>query len=465
MATPSRTPRTIALIVASALFMQNMDSAVIAVALPTIAQNFGADPLRMNLALTAYMLALAVFIPASGYAADRFGAKRVFLAAIFVFTLASLLCGASQSLAQLVAARVVQGAGGAMMVPVGRLLLLRATPKHEMVSAMAWLTMPALLGPVMGPPLGGLIVTLSSWRWIFMINLPVGLVGAALVWRFIADEPPAGAPVLDVLGQVLAGLAVAGIVAGVEFAGRGIVDRVVEVAILGTGVVAGILYGFHMRRVARPALELRLFRIPTFGIAVAAGTLFRLGVGAMPFLIPMALQLGLGLSAAAAGAITFVNGLGALAMKPAARPVLRRFGFRTTLAVNALFSALGIAACALFAPGTPVALIYAVLLLGSFLRSLEFTAFNTLAYADIEPRRMSQATSLYSTVQQISLTLGVAMGAAALEFSVRLGGHAQPESGDFRVAFLVVAGASALAAPLCLWLRRDAGAEVSGHRA
>jgi EmrB/QacA subfamily drug resistance transporter len=458
-----RAPRTIALIVASALFMQNMDSAVIAVALPAIAENFDADPLRMNLALTAYMLALAMCIPASGWAADRFGAKRVFLAAIGLFTLASLLCGASQSLAQLVAARMLQGGAGAMMVPVGRLLLLRATPKNELLNAMAWLTVPALMGPVLGPPLGGLIVTFTSWRWIFGLNLPVGMVGAALVWRFIPDEPPAGHAVLDVPGMVLTALSLAGFVAGIETVGRGIVPVWVTWALLGVGALAAGVYALHMRRVARPALELRLARIPTFGLSMAAGTLFRLGVGAMPFLIPMTLQLGLGLSAAAAGAITFVNGLGALLMKPAARPVLRRFGFRRVLGVNALVSSLGIAACAVFAPGTPLWVIYAVLLVGSFLRSLEFTAFNTLAYADIPARSMSQATSLYSTVQQLSLTLGVAIGAGALEFSVRVGGHTHPEPDDFALAFLVVAAASALAAPLCWFLAKDAGQEVSGH--
>lgn len=458
------TPRRTALIVATALFMQNLDSSVIATALPTMAAGFQADPVRMSLALTSYMLGLAAFIPASGWAADRFGPKRVFQAAIGIFALASLLCGASQTLAQLVAARLLQGAGGAMMVPVGRLLLLRATPKAELVNAMAWLTMPALLGPVLGPPIGGFIVTFASWRWIFALNLPVGLLGTLLVRRFIDDVRPAAHATLDLIGLALCSVGLAVMVAGFETLGRGIVPPSVTAGLLAAGAGLFVLYGLHMRRTVRPVLELRLLRLPSFGIAVYAGTLFRFGIGAMPFLLPMMLQLGLGMSAAASGLITLANGVGALAMKPVARPVLRRFGFRATLTVNGMLSAGGIALCALVRVGTPIGVLYAVLAGGSFLRSLEFTAFNTLAYADIPSRRMSQATTLYSTVQQVSLTLGVGIGAGALEMAMAVSGRHAPAIGDFSVAFLAVAVLSALAAPLCLLLPGGAGQEVSGHR-
>jgi EmrB/QacA subfamily drug resistance transporter len=458
------TPRRTALIVATALFMQNLDSSVIATALPTMAESFGADPVRMSLALTAYMLGLSVFIPASGWAADRFGAKRVFLAAIGVFTLSSMLCGISATLGQLVGARLLQGAGGAMMVPVGRLLLLRATPKAELVNAMAWLTMPALLGPVLGPPVGGFIVTFVSWRWIFALNLPVGLLGVLLVRRFIEDVRPTVHATLDLVGLGLCSVGLAVMVAGIETLGRNIVAPSVTAALLAVASVLFALYWLHMRRTVRPVLELRLMRMPSFGIAVIAGTLFRFGIGAMPFLLPMAMQLGLGMSAAASGMITLANGVGALAMKPVARPVLRRFGFRTTLGVNGLLSAAGIAMCALFHVGTPVWVLYLVLAGGSFLRSLEFTAFNTLAYADIPSRRMSQATTLYSTIQQVSLTLGVGVGAGALEAAMAFSGRQAPAIADFSMAFLVVGGLSALAPPLCLMLPRTAGAEVSGHR-
>ncbi len=458
------TPRRTALIVATALFMQNLDSSVIATALPTMARSFDADPVRMSLALTAYMLGLSVFIPASGWAADRFGAKRVFLVAIGVFTLSSLLCSASATLPQLVASRLLQGAGGAMMVPVGRLLLLRSTPKSDLVNAMAWLTMPGLLGPVLGPPVGGFIITFVSWRWIFVLNLPVGLLGLVLVAKFIEDIRPRENAHLDLLGLGLCSVALALLVAGFETVGRGIVAPWVTWSLLGTSALLFAIYWHHMVRTVRPVLEFRLMRLPSFGVAVTAGTLFRFGIGAMPFLLPMTMQLGMGMSAAASGMITLANGVGALAMKPVARPVLRRFGFRGTLIVNALLSAFGIALCSLFHVGTPVWVLYAVLTVGSFMRSLEFTAFNTLAYADMNARRMSQATSLYSTVQQVSLTLAIGVGSGALEVAMHISGHAAPTMADFSTAYLVVAGLSVLAVPLCLTLPRDAGAEVSGHR-
>jgi EmrB/QacA subfamily drug resistance transporter len=458
------TPRRTALIVATALFMQNLDSSVIATALPVIAADFAVDAVRMSLALTSYMLGVAAFIPASGWAADRFGAKRIFLAAIMLFTIASALCGLSRSLPQLAGARFAQGAAGAMMVPVGRLLLLRATPKSQLVGAMAWLTTPALLGPVLGPPVGGAIATFADWRWIFGLNLPVGLVGLVLVARHIEEVPALSRAKLDAVGLGLSALALALLVAGIETVGRFILPAAVPWALLAAAGGLGWLYWRHMRRTARPVLELRLMANRSFAVSVHAGTLFRLGIGALPFLLPMALQLGLGMSAAAAGAITLANGVGALSMKPAARPVLRRFGFRTTLAVNGALSAAGIAACAVFSPATPLWVLYAVLAGGSFLRSLEFTAFNTLAYADIPARRMSQATTLYSTIQQVSLTLGVGVGAGALEAAMAMSGRHAPAAADFAAAFLLVAAVSALAAPLCLRLPRGAGAEVSGHR-
>ncbi len=458
------TSRRTALIVATALFMQNLDSSVIATALPVMAQSFDADPVRMSLALTSYMLGVAVFIPASGWAADRYGAKRVFLAAIFLFTLASLLCGISNTLPQLVAARLLQGAGGAMMVPVGRLLMLRATLKAELVNAMAWLTMPGLLGPVLGPPVGGFIVTFVSWRWIFVLNLPVGLLGLVLVKLFIEDVRPRAHAHLDLVGLGLCSVALLLLVAAFETVGRGIVARWITWSLMGSALLLFALYWRHMLRTVRPVLELRLMRVPSFGVSVYAGTLFRFGIGALPFLLPMALQLGMGMSAAASGMITLANGVGSLAMKPMARPVLRALGFRTTLVLNALLSAVGIGLCALFQVGTPVWVLYAVLASGSFIRSLQFTAFNTLAYADMGPRRMSQATTLYSTVQQISLTLAIGVGSGALEIAMRLSGHTAPQMADFQVAFLAVAAFSGLAAPLSLALPGNAGAEVSGHR-
>ena len=443
--------------------MQNLDGTVVATALPAMARAFGSDPLRMNVALTSYLLSLAVFIPVSGWMADRFGARSVFRAAIGVFTVGSILCGLSESLLTLVAARVVQGIGGAMMVPVGRLVLLRSVAKSELVAAMAWLTTPALIGPLVGPPLGGFLVTYANWRWIFFINVPIGLLGIALVSRYVQDfrEPALGR--LDWTGLLWSGLALACLMFGFELAGRGMLGGGLVVGLIGVGVVSASLYVRHARRRPDPLLDLTLFRIPTFAVSVSAGSLFRVGVGAVPFLLPLMFQLGFGQTAAQSGAITFAAAIGAIMMKPAAQWTLRRFGFRATLIWNAAMAAVLLGAMGLFRATWPLAPVYAVLIAGGFLRSLQFTAYNTIAYADIPRSRMSAATSLYSTMQQLSLTFGITIGAAVLELATIAGGRAGPSPWDFSVAFMVVALLSLVAAPLAMRLPASAGDEMSGH--
>ena len=443
--------------------MQNLDGTVVATALPAMARAFGSDPLRMNVALTSYLLSLAVFIPVSGWMADRFGARSVFRAAIGVFTVGSILCGLSESLLTLVAARVVQGIGGAMMVPVGRLVLLRSVAKSELVAAMAWLTTPALIGPLVGPPLGGFLVTYANWRWIFFINVPIGILGMALVSRYVQDfrEPSLGR--LDWTGLAWSGLALACLMFGFELAGRGMLGGGLVIGLIGAGAVSAWLYVRHARRRPDPLLDLTLFRIPTFAVSVSAGSLFRVGVGAVPFLLPLMFQLGFGRTAAQSGAITFAAAIGAIMMKPVAQYTLRRFGFRDTLVWNAAMAAVLLGAMGLFRPAWPLALVYAVLIAGGFLRSLQFTAYNTIAYADIPRSRMSAATSLYSTMQQLSLTFGITVGAAVLELATAAGGRAGPSPWDFSVAFMVVAVLSLVAAPLAMQLPASAGDEMSGH--
>jgi len=454
--------RLTALIVACALFMQNLDSTVIATALPTMARAFGADPLHMNVALTSYLLSLAVFIPASGWVADRFGARDVFRAAIAIFTVGSVLCGRADSLGFLVFARVFQGLGGAMMVPVGRLVLLRSVAKSELVSAMAWLTMPALIGPVVGPPLGGLIVTYASWRWIFDINVPIGIIGVILVSLFIKDIREPRPDKFDGFGLLLSGVCLASLMAGLETAGRALGPGWLTWALFAVGLVAGWLYAWHARRHPHPVLDLGLMRLPSFGVSVVGGTLFRIGIGAVPFLLPLMLQLGFGESAAQSGMITFASSAGAIIMKPATQFALRLLGFRDTLVANGVLSAVLLGLMAAFRPSWPVSGIYAVLLVGGFFRSLQFTAYNTLAYADIPRERMSAATSLYSTFQQLSLTLGISAGAGILEITTALSHRSLPAIADYSVAFLVVAAVSLVAAPISLLMPRDVGEELSG---
>ena len=456
--------RLTALIVACALFMQNLDSTVIATALPAMARTFGADPLHMNLALTSYLLSLAVFIPASGWVADRYGTRTVFRAAIAIFTVGSVLCGRADSLPFLIFARVFQGIGGAMMVPVGRLVLLRSVSKSQLVAAMAWLTMPAMVGPVVGPPLGGFIATYTSWRWVFDINVPIGVLGIVLVSRYIADvrEPPPGR--FDTTGLLLSGLGLSGLMFGLETLGRRLVDPAVTAVLLGGGAACAAGYVFYSRRRASPLLDLSLIRLPTFGVSVLSGTLTRVGIGAIPFLLPIMLQVGFGWSPVESGLVTFASSAGALVMKAAAQTALRRFGFRRVLFWNGITSAVMVAAIGAFRPGWPLWAFYAVLLVGGFFRSLQFTAFNTIAYAEVVRTRMSAATSLYSTVQQLSLTLGITLGALTLETTAHLAGHERPVPADFTVAFLLVAGIMMLAVPTTLMMPADAGAEMSGAR-
>jgi EmrB/QacA subfamily drug resistance transporter len=418
----------------------------------------------MNVALTSYLLSLAVFIPASGWIADRYGARSVFRAAIAVFTVGSVMCGRADSLAFLVGARVLQGIGGAMMVPVGRLVLLRTAAKQELVAAMTWLTVPALLGPVLGPPVGGFIVTYFSWRWIFDINVPIGILGIFLVSIFVEEvrEPPRGR--FDGVGLLLSGVALSALMFGLETAGRGVVPRDLTEAMIGVGLVAIAGYLLHAWHHPAPLLDLSLMRLPCFGVALSAMMPFRIGIGAIPFLLPMMLQVGFGDSAVQSGMITFASSAGALVMKPATQRALRLFGFRDTLVWNGVISAAMIAICAAFRPTWPAAAIYAALLIGGFFRSLQFTAYNTLAYGDVPRARMSAATSLYVTCQQLAAVLGISAGAVALEISMDMAGRALPDPIDFSHAFLVVALFTLSAAPIALLMPRNAGDDLTGRR-
>jgi EmrB/QacA subfamily drug resistance transporter len=460
---PARRSRLIPYVVACALFMENLDSTVLATALPEIARSLGESPLHLNLAITSYLLSLAIFIPVSGWIADRFGARRVFCLAIIVFTLGSISCGFAQSFWGLVASRVVQGLGGAMMVPVGRLVLLRSVAKTELVAALALVTIPALIGPIVGPPLGGFITTYLSWRWIFWINIPIGIAGVTLALILFEQVREEYVPPFDWRGFVLAATGLAGVMMGFETIGRGLLPTAAVAALVVAGVAALTLYVRHARRRAHPVLDLGLLRIGTFRAAVLGGFIFRIGIGAIPFLLPLLLQLGFGMNPLQSGLLTFAAAVGALTMKMAARRILRHFGFRNVLIVNALISAVSIGACAFFDVATPGAVILAVLLLGGFFRSLEFTSINALAYSDVPRERMSRATSFASVGQQLSLSVGVGLGALILHVVVGLRGAEGAAAQDFAPAFLIVAGISASAALVFWRLPSDAGAEVSGR--
>ena len=456
--------RTVALIIASALFMEQLDITVLTTALPTMARSFHVPPVHMSAALTSYLLGLAIFIPASGYFADRFGARRVFRLAILVFTLGSVLCGQSRNLPMLVAARLFQGTGGAMMVPVGRLVLLRSVAWEDMVDAMSWFTVPALLGPVVGPPLGGFIVTYLSWRWIFYLNIPFGILGIYLATRFIGDvaEPDPGR--FDLGGFILSSVALSCLMYGLEMTSRGGGALRVTGPILAVGLATGLAYARHARRAGNPILDFRLMKVPCFGISVVSGSLTRITGGALPFLLPMMMQLGFGYSAARSGMITVTSALGTFLMKLLTAPILRRFGFRSTLIWNGVIATSFLALCAAFRPGWPLAAIYAVLLVGGFFQSLQFNALNTVAYADVPPSRMSAATSFYATFQQMMLSTGICVSAGFLALAMAANGHPSPRLPDFSVAFLGVTAITFFASPICARLPGDAGAAMTGPR-
>jgi EmrB/QacA subfamily drug resistance transporter len=393
--------------------------------------------------------------------ADRFGARTVFRMAIVVFTIGSAACGFAESLFDFVAFRIVQGMGGAMMVPVGRLVILRSVPKAELISALAWLTIPALMGPVLGPPLGGFITTVFDWRWIFWINIPIGLLGFLLATRYIENFREESVPPLDIKGFFLSGIGLAGVAFGFTTIGQGLFPQEVVFGLIAVGITSCWLYVRHARKIPNPLLDLNLLKIDTFYASIVGGFLFRIGVGASPFLLPLFLQLGFGMTPLQSGMLTFATAVGAIAMKTTAAPILRRIGFKRVLVWNAVISALFIAAASLFTAATPSAVIIAVLLVGGFFRSLEFTAVNSLAYADIDDTEMSKATSFASVGQQLSMSAGVAVGALVLEFE-RMG-RDTPDvvASDFPAAFLVVAAFAASSAFVFLRLPKTAGSSLA----
>lgn len=455
--------RIVPLTVACALFMENTDSTVIATSLPVIAADLGQDPIALKLAVTSYLVSLAVFIPISGWMADRFGARTIFRAALVVFMAGSIACAMSSTLGQFVAARFLQGLGGAMMVPVGRLVILRTTPKPELVGALAYLTIPALVGPVIGPPLGGFITTYFDWRWIFFINIPIGLLGlvlATLYFENIKEEDP---PPLDLLGFLLLAPGLAALMLGFASGGRHLLPLWLSAAcVIGGGILVTVAL-LRARRLAHPVVKLQLLALPTFRASVFSGTLFRVGVGAIPFLLPLMLQLGFGLNPFQSGLLTLASAAGALFMKALAKAILRRFGFRKVLLANGLIAAAFIASTGLFTPHTPIVVMLVVLLTGGLFRSLQFTALNAIAFADVPNRDMSYATSLTGVAQQLSLSIGVAIGAGVLEWASLRDANADIAAADFAPAFFVVALISATSVLILRGLPKDAGAELSGH--
>ncbi|MER8981926.1 DHA2 family efflux MFS transporter permease subunit [Mesorhizobium sp. M0870] len=456
--------RRVALIVAIAFFMQLLDSTIISTSLPQMGASFGVSPVAMSIGITVYMLTMAVFVPLSGWLADRFGARNIFLLAIVLFTLASLACGLSQTLTQFVAARVVQGLGSALMTPVGRILVLRNASKSELLNATALITWPALFAPVVGPVLGGFITTYLSWHWNFFINIPLGVIGLSLVARFIPGDREADPKPLDWPGFFLTSAGLALLLYGLERIAHP-EDGVLPTALL---IVAGIVIGWlavrHLRRAPHPLLDLSSFKVLTFAIStLAAGTIFRVAINATPFLLPLLFQVGFGLSPVDAGLMILAYFLGNLGMKTVTTPTLRRFGFRSVMVVNGIIASASIMACGAISPQTPQALVVALMLIAGLTRSMQFTALNTLAFADIDAAQRSSAATLSSMLQQVAMLFGVAVAAAILNLSQIVRDRPALDLLDFRIAFLAIGAIGLVAALRFLVLPPSAGAEVSGH--
>ncbi|WP_095091430.1 DHA2 family efflux MFS transporter permease subunit [Mesorhizobium sophorae] len=456
--------RRVALIVAIAFFMQLLDSTIISTSLPQMGASFGVPAVAMSIGITVYMLTMAVFVPLSGWLADRFGARNIFLLAIILFTLASLACGFSQNLTQFVAARVVQGLGSALMTPVGRILVLRNASKSELLNATALITWPALFAPVVGPVLGGFITTYLSWHWNFFINIPLGVIGLALVARFIPGDRDANPKPLDWPGFFLTSAGLACLLYGLERIAHPEDGVLPTVALIAFGVAIGWLAVRHLRRAPHPLLNLSSFKVLTFAIStLAAGTNFRVAINATPFLLPLLFQVGFGLSPVDAGMMILAYFLGNLGMKTVTTPTLRRFGFRSVLVVNGLIASASIMACAAISPQTPQALVILLMLIAGLSRSMQFTALNTLAFADIDAAQRSSAATLSSMLQQVAMLFGVAVAAAILNLSQIARDRPALDLVDFRIAFLAIGAIGLVAALRFLALPPGASAEVSGH--
>ncbi|EMC8496584.1 MFS transporter [Klebsiella pneumoniae] len=453
-----------ALLVAGAFFMEFLDGTVIATALPDMARDFGVTAVELNIGISAYLITLAVLIPASGWIADRFGARAIFTLALAIFTLASVFCGLSTEVHIFVAMRILQGVGGALMVPVGRLAVLRTTPKHQLIKAIATLTWPALVAPIIGPPLGGFITRYASWHWIFFINVPLGLAAIILSLRIIPDIRETERRSFDLSGFITTSVAMVSLVTAMERLG----DRQPQIwptlalAALGFGC---LLYSIrHFRRAAAPMVRLDALQVPTFRVTMYGGSLFRASISAVPFLLPLLFQVGFGMDPFHSGLLVLAVFVGNLTIKPATTPLIRWLGFRRLLLINGALNVCSLLACALLTPQTPVWAIMLILYLGGVFRSIQFTGVSTLAFADVPAAQMSDANTLFSTASQLAVGLGITLGAIGIRLGEQVSDwlHLTELPGiSFRLSFVFIALICLVGMIDSLHLAKTAGSSVS----
>ncbi len=449
------------LIIGCALFMEWLDATAVLTALVSIAESFSEPSVRMNLVVSLYLLAVAIFLPMGSWLAERYGPRRVFIVAIGLFITSSLACALSTNLQQLCASRFLQGAAGSMMLPVGQMILVRWAGKKHLLQAMTFLTLPALLGPAIGPPVGGILVTWLSWHWIFLINIPIGLIGLFFILRWVPNTPGKPSLPLDWRGFLLSSTALACLMAGFEAFGHGLLSVYSSVLLLLTGGAAGALYAIHARRSAAPLIDFSLLRIPTFSVVFWGGFLFRLGSTAIPFLLVLLFQVVFGLSALEAGFLACAGGAGALAIKFLSILLIRRFGYRPVLLSSAVLAAVFSALCTLLTVDTPYLITIALLFMGGVSRSLNMSGMASLGYADISPNHISKASTLTAMSMQLSVSLAVALAALCVNVSLFLRGEQQPAQIDITAAILL---GSVICLSACLIFRslhKGSGTELS----
>jgi EmrB/QacA subfamily drug resistance transporter len=448
-------------VVAVAFLMEQLDSTIIVTAVPDIAKSLATTPLRMNLAVTTYILTLAMFIPVSGWFADRFGARRIFTLSLFLFTLGSILCGLAISFPMLIATRALQGFGGAMMTPVGRLILIRSFPRSQLITAMTYMTLPAIMGPVIGPVLGGFLTTYLSWRWIFWVNLPFGIIGMMMALRYVEDTDRDTSVKFDFPGFFMVGLGCVLLQYGIENVGRPTIPVPAIAGVLAAAFL--LLAGFirYAKTAEFPAVDLTLFRLRTFRIGTLAGGICRIGLNGVPFLLPLMLQVGFGMSPIVSGSLTFASALSALAVRPVSARLLRVYGFDRVLTWSAVAGAAIVAGFALIGPDTPHWVIIVYVFVFGLARAAQFMTSNTLSYSDTPAAQLSRATSLGGVLQQLSVSFGVSIGAMLLGVVTLDGSALTPEK--FHITFLMMAIIPLLGLPGFLRLQPEDGRQVSGH--
>jgi EmrB/QacA subfamily drug resistance transporter len=453
------------LIVATAFFMENLDGTVITTALPQIAESFNIGVVNASSGITSYLITLAIFIPISGWMADRFGTRTVLAWAIGIFTIASLLCALSTGIEQFVVARILQGIGGAMMVPVGRLIVLRTTPKEKLAKTIALITWPGLVAPIIGPPLGGFLTTYFSWQWVFILNIPLGLLGIILVYRYIENEFASDCRRLDWLGFVFTGLMLANAIIALEEIGKHGLSLEIAYYSMAAALFCWLLVR-HTKRHESPILNFAALKIPSFAVTVMSGSAARILIGVTPFLAPLMFQIGFGYNPFVSGLLLLAAMLGNLGLKPLTPLLLKLFGFRNILLVNTGLSAISAILCGLLVPTSDVILICAVMLIYGTSRSMQFTCLQTLAFVDIPPEKMSRANTLFSTITQLSQGMGVSVAAVLLQFCMLFHGTSNPTPSvaDFQITFMIVGGLLLTLLPNFKKLDPNIGSLVSGHR-